>query len=144
MWKAVALLCRDLLLLRCRELLHVSKVLRERFAANLRSTCMFSCLSNGNLSAFGLSLILTYDDHAWSWEARERQELMLEARLNLLALEYGYQYRLDICATDGLARVEFVRTLREARFIGIPIRKSGGVVKFFKIFGDGTLKRHSW
>jgi hypothetical protein len=96
------------------------------------------------VSASGVSLILTYDDHAWSWEASERQELILEARLNLLALEYGYRYRLDICAINGLARVEFVRTLREARFIGIPIRKRGDVVKFFKIYDDGTLKRHRW
>jgi len=91
-----------------------------------------------------MSLILTYDNHAWSWEPGERQELVLEVRLNLLVLEYGYRYRLDISATNGLERVEFVRTLREARFIGMPVRRSGGLVKFSKIYDDGTLKRHSW
>lgn len=68
----------------------------------------------------------------------------MEARLNLLALEYGYRYRLDIRMKNGPERVEFVRTLREARFVGIPIRKSGGSVHFSKINDDGTLKRHCW
>ena len=96
------------------------------------------------MNAFGMSLILTYNNHAWPWEPNKHQDLVLEVRLNLLALEYGYQYRLDIGATNGLERVEFVRTLREARFVGMPIRRSGGVVKFSKIYADGTLKRHSW
>ena len=74
----------------------------------------------------------------------ERDELVLEARLNLLALEYGYRYRLDVVAPNQLSRTEFVRTLREARCIGIPVWRSGGVVDFFKIAEDGTLKRHKW
>ena len=41
-----------------------------------------------------------------------------ETRLNLIALDYGYKYRLDIRPKNGPSRVEFVRTLREARFIG--------------------------
>ena len=78
-----------------------------------------------------MSLILTYDNRVCFWEPIAHQELLLETRLNLLALDYGYQYRLDICATNGLERVEFVRTLREARFIGMPVRRAGGLVKFF-------------
>ena len=91
-----------------------------------------------------MSLILTYDNHACSLESGESQKFALEARLNLLALEYGYRYRLDVHAIGGLERVEFVRTLREARFVGIPVRRAGGSVKFFKIHDDGTLKRHGW
>jgi hypothetical protein len=91
-----------------------------------------------------MSLILTYDHHACFWEPGERHKFILEGRLNLLALEYGYRYRLDIYAANTLERVEFVRTLREARFVGIPVRKAGDSVKFFKIDDDGTLKRHSW
>jgi hypothetical protein len=91
-----------------------------------------------------MSLILTYENHVGSWEPVERQQLILETRLNLLALEYGYRYRLDIRASDGAERVEFVRTLREASFVGVPIRRAGGSVKFFKIHDDGTLKRHNW
>ncbi len=91
-----------------------------------------------------MSLTVSYDNHVCSWEPIERQELILATRLNLLALEYGYRYRLDILATNGLARVEFVRTLREARFIGIPIRRADGLVRFFKICDDGSLKHHSW
>ena len=77
-------------------------------------------------------------------EPMEHQALLLETRLNVLAREYGYRYRLDLPATGGLSRVDFVRTLREARFIGIPIRRSGNRVKFFQIRPDGTLQRHSW
>ena len=91
-----------------------------------------------------MSLILTYDNHTHSREPGERHKFILESRLNLIALEYGYRYRLDVYTFRGLERVEFVRTLREARFIGIPVRKSGGLVKFFKIRHDGTLERHSW
>ena len=91
-----------------------------------------------------MSLTLTYDNRRHSRKPGERQKFILEARLNLLALEYGYRYRLDLYARGGLERVEFVRTLREARFIGIPVRKAGGSVKFFKIHDDGTLKRHGW
>jgi hypothetical protein len=69
---------------------------------------------------------------------------MLEARLNLLALEYGYRYRLDIRPKKGLARVEFVRTLREARCVSSPVRRLGGFVLFFKIHDNGTLKHHAW
>ena len=105
---------------------------------------MFPVLTMRNVSAFGMSLILTYENRACFQEPDEPQKPGLEARLNLLALEYGYRYRLDICATNRLERVEFVRTLREARFVGIPVRRAGGLVKFFKIYDDGTLKRHGW
>jgi hypothetical protein len=88
-------------------------------------------LPRGTVSAFGMSSILTY-------------EQLLETRLNLLARDYGYRYRLDICAIHGFERVEFVRTLREARFVGIPVRRAGRLVRFFKIEEDGTLKCHNW
>jgi len=91
-----------------------------------------------------MSLILSYDNHASPWEPIRGQEIIFESRLNLLAWEYGYRYRLDICTTSGMERVEFVRTLREARFVGMPARKTGGLVKFFKLYNDGTLKRHQW
>jgi hypothetical protein len=91
-----------------------------------------------------MSLTITYDNHAHSREPGECQKSILESRLNLIALEYGYHYRLDVYALGGRERVEFVRTLREARFIGIPVRRAGGLVRFFKIYEDGTLKRHSW
>ena len=77
-------------------------------------------------------------------EPSNPQELMLEARLNLIALEYGYRYRLDIRPKKGLARVEFVRTLREARCVGSPVRRRGGFVLFFKIHDDGSLNHHAW
>ncbi len=94
--------------------------------------------------AFSMSLTVTYDNHAHSREPGERQKSILESRLNLIALEYGYRYRLDVYELNGRERVEFVRTLREARFIGIPVRRAGGLVKFFRIHNDGALKRHSW
>lgn len=97
-----------------------------------------------NAVAFGMSLTITYDNHTHSREPSERQKSILESRLNLIALEYGYRYRLDVYAFRGLERVEFVRTLREARFIGIPVRRAGGLVRFFKIHEDGTLQRHNW
>jgi hypothetical protein len=77
-------------------------------------------------------------------EGMDRQEMRAETRLNLMALHYGYKYRLDILPPGGLSRVEFVRTLREARFVGMPIRRSKGSVRFFKLRGDGTLQRHQW
>ena len=88
-----------------------------------------------------MSLVLSYDNRVCPGDG---QELLLETRLNLLALEYGYRYRLDIRAKNGMARVEFVGTLREARFVGSPVRRAGGAVKFFKIYDDGTLKPHRW
>jgi hypothetical protein len=91
-----------------------------------------------------MALILRYGAYKSAWEGVDRQEIVAEARLNLLALEYGYKYRLDIRAKNGISRVEFVRTLREARFIGMPVRRSGGAVEFLKIRDDGTLKRHYW
>jgi hypothetical protein len=94
--------------------------------------------------AFGMSLTITYDYRAHSSELDQHQNSILESRLNLIALEYGYRYRLDVYALRGLERVEFVRTLREARFVGMPLRRAGSLVKFFKICDDGTLKRHGW
>jgi len=91
-----------------------------------------------------MSLILAYQKQQSPKSPLKDQEFILEARLNLLALEYGYRYRLDVCTKSGSERVEFVRTLREARFVGIPVRRSGGSVQFSKICGDGTLKRHCW
>ena len=91
-----------------------------------------------------MSLILEYQHQQSPRRPLKDQEFILEARLNLLALEYGYRYRLDIRTRNGSERVEFVRTLREARFIGIPIRRNGGLVHFSKINSDGTLKRHCW
>lgn len=90
-----------------------------------------------------MSLTLAYQNQQASRSPKE-QNLILEARLNLLALEYGYRYRLDVRTRVGTERVEFVRTLREARFVGIPIRRNGGLVHFWKINVDGTLKRHCW
>lgn len=91
-----------------------------------------------------MSLILAYQHQQSARRPLKDQDFILEARLNLLALEYGYRYRLDVRTRGGSERVEFVRTLREARFIGIPVRRSGGLVHFSKINCDGTLKRHFW
>ena len=91
-----------------------------------------------------MSLTLAYQKQQSSRRAPKDEEFILEARLNLLALEYGYSYRLDVRTRSGSERVEFVRTLREARFIGIPVRRNGGTVCFSKINYDGTLKRHFW
>lgn len=91
-----------------------------------------------------MSLILAYQHQQSPRRPLKDQEFILETRLNLLALEYGYRYRLDIRTRNGAERVEFVRTLREARFIGIPIRRNSGFVRFWKINCDGTLKRHCW
>jgi hypothetical protein len=76
-------------------------------------------------------------------EPSDPQELVLERRLNSLALEYGYRYRLDIRAKNGSARVEFVRTLREARCAANPVRTEGGLARLSKICEDGTLKRYT-
>lgn len=73
-----------------------------------------------------------------------RRGIISEARLNLLALEYGYKYRLDVRAKGALLRLEFVRTLREARFVGRPLRRSGRTVEFFKITPEGGLRPHRW
>lgn len=74
-----------------------------------------------------------------------QRRIASDVHLNLLALEYGYKYRLDVCATDILLRVEFVRTLREARYVGRPLRRSGSTVRLFKIMPEGDLRRQkSW
>lgn len=91
-----------------------------------------------------MPLLVRYEHFRGLAERRPPQAIGSEARLNLLALEYGYKYRLDIRARNGLSRIEFVATLSEARFIGRPIRKTGGGVKFYKISADGSLKRHQW
>lgn len=91
-----------------------------------------------------MALILKYSSHKSFWEGVDPQEILRETRLNLLALEYGYKYRLDIRPRNSFSRIEFVRTLREARFVGMRIRKSGGIVGLFKIHSDGSLTRHQW
>ena len=91
-----------------------------------------------------MPLMVRYDHFRWVPERRPRQALGADVRLNLLALEYGYKYRLDIRARNGPSRIEFVATLSEARYIGRPIRKNGGGVDFYKITNDGTLKRYQW
>ena len=91
-----------------------------------------------------MALVLRYGTYRNSWEQVSRHEILGATRLNLLALDYGYRYRLDIRPRHGLSRVEFVRTLREARSVGIPIRRSKGQVQFFKLLRDGTLTRHQW
>ncbi len=91
-----------------------------------------------------MALMVQYDHIRGLTERRSYQTISSEARLNLLALEYGYKYRLDIRTKKGLSRIEFVGTLSEARFIGRPIRKTGGGVAFYKLVADGTLKRHQW
>ncbi|MBV9081086.1 MAG: hypothetical protein JOZ62_00300 [Acidobacteriaceae bacterium] len=91
-----------------------------------------------------MGLILTYGTRARAPERLVQQQIASEARLNLLALDYGYRYRVDISAKNAFSKVEFVRTLREARFIGMPARRSGRLVRFFKMNPDGTLKRHQW
>lgn len=91
-----------------------------------------------------MSIRLTYAYHESDRRLGDGQELILESRLNLLALEYGYRYRLEIGLKNGNKRIEFVRTLREARFIGMPVRRTGGLVRFYKIENDGTLRRHCW
>ncbi len=72
------------------------------------------------------------------------KEILSEIRLNLLALEYGYRYRLDIFPKHGLYRVEFVRTLAEARAVGRPVRRAKGTVKFFKLSHDGNVRHYQW
>jgi hypothetical protein len=91
-----------------------------------------------------MALVLRHGTYKSFWEGAARQEILVEARLNQLALEYGYKYRLDIKPRKGLGRSEFVSTLREARFVGMPIRRAGGTVEFSKILENGTLKRHQW
>ena len=91
-----------------------------------------------------MALVVRYGKYKSYWEEVNRKEILAEERLNLLAVEYGYKYRLDIRPRNGLSRVEFVRTLSEARVIGRPVRRSKGVVEFFKLREDGSLKRHQW
>ncbi len=89
-----------------------------------------------------MALGLTEGTYGESWTRLDR--LAAERRLNILAMSYGYKYRLDIWPRTGPSRVEFVRTLREARFFGMPIRRSKGVVSFFKLSQDGTRVRRQW
>lgn len=91
-----------------------------------------------------MGLILRYNGQTNSPDEQDRKRIVSEARLNMLALEYGYRYRLDIRSRNGLPRTEFVPTLREARYVGMPVRRAGGSVRFFKINLDGTLKAHQW
>jgi hypothetical protein len=91
-----------------------------------------------------MALVLRYGGYKSCCRGLDGPEILGETRLNLLALEYGYKYRLDIRPRNGYSRTEFVRTLREARFVGMRIRKSGGVVHLFKIYQEGTLTRHQW
>jgi hypothetical protein len=91
-----------------------------------------------------MALVVRCGAFKTSWEQTSRPEILGATRLNLLALDYGYKYRLDIRPRHGLSRVEFVRTLREARSVGMPIRRARGVVQFFKLRDDGTLARHQW
>jgi hypothetical protein len=103
-----------------------------------------TCTDIRDFTCFDMALMVRDDHFRWLPERRAREALGADTRLNLLALEYGYKYRLDIRARNGLSRIEFVTTLSEARFIGRPIRKTGGAVDFYKINNDGTLKRHQW
>ncbi|MDQ2843241.1 MAG: hypothetical protein M3Y72_19835 [Acidobacteriota bacterium] len=91
-----------------------------------------------------MALVLRYGTSKNFWEGVAHKEILTAAPLNLLALNYGYKYRLDIRPKNGLPRVEFVRTLREARFIGRPIRRAKGVVRFFRLRDNGTLEPHQW
>jgi len=91
-----------------------------------------------------MALILRYGYLKSYWEEAGGREILAETRLNRLALEYGYKYRLDIQPRSSSSRSEFVHTLREARFVGMRIRRSGGIVRFFKIHDDGSLTRHQW
>jgi hypothetical protein len=90
-----------------------------------------------------MSLLIRYNDQVSFGDTSDPQQLLVETRLNLLALEYGYRYRLDVRAANGLPRVEFVRTLREARCVGRPLRTAGGLVRLLKILEDGTLKKYT-
>ena len=90
-----------------------------------------------------MSIVVNDDIRVLPDKPSNQQELMVEVRLNLVALEYGYRYRLDIRAKNGMARVEFLRILQEARCVAISVRRAGGLVQVFKICEDGTLKRHT-
>lgn len=115
-----------------------------RLHVRKRSTSINAPRPNSVEMRNSVTLILGYDSSKSFWNGVGRQEILADARLNLLALEYGYKYRLDIEPRNTSSRTEFVRTLREARYIGMPIRRSSGTVQFFKIHGDGTLTRHQW
>jgi hypothetical protein len=91
-----------------------------------------------------MGLILTYGARTFSPDSEDHASIASEARLNQLALEYGYKYRLDISGRKSLSRIEFVRKISEARFIGRPVRRAGHKVRFFKINQDGTLKPYQW
>jgi len=93
---------------------------------------------------FGMGIIITHGTYTSSSETDTQKRIVSDAHLNLLALEYGYKYRLDICAKDIRLRVEFVRTLREARCVGRPLRRSGSIVRLFKIIPDGDLQQQKW
>lgn len=91
-----------------------------------------------------MGIIITHGTYTSSSESDTQKRIVCDAHLNLLALEYGYKYRLDICAKDIRLRVEFVRTLREARCVGRPLRRSGSTVRLFKIDPDGDLRQQKW
>jgi hypothetical protein len=91
-----------------------------------------------------MGIIITYGTYTSSSETDTQRRIVSDVHLNLLALEYGYKYRLDICAKDIRLRVEFVRTLREARCVGRPLRRSGSIVQLFKITPDGDLRHQKW
>ncbi|MBV9779405.1 MAG: hypothetical protein JOY62_05465 [Acidobacteriaceae bacterium] len=94
--------------------------------------------------AYGMGIIVTDRSFTSASESETRRKIASEARLNLLAIEYGYKYRVDVCAGESLLWVEFVRTLQEARFVGRPLRRSGSRVRLFKIMPGGDLKRQKW
>jgi hypothetical protein len=91
-----------------------------------------------------MGIIVTHGTYTSASETDTQRRIASDAHLNLLALEYGYKYRLDIYATDILLRVEFVRTLREARCVGRPLRRSGSIVRLFKIISGGDLRQQKW
>ena len=87
----------------------------------------------------GMGLVVTDGTINSPWEADVQRRIASDVHLNLLALEYGYKYRLDIYTADILLRIEFVRTLREASYVQRPLRRSGSTVRIFKIRPDGQL-----
>lgn len=91
-----------------------------------------------------MGIIVTRGTYTSSSETDTQKRIVSDSHLNVLALEYGYKYRLDICAKDVRLRVEFVRTLREARCVGRPLRRSGSIVRLFKIVAAGELRPQKW
>lgn len=91
-----------------------------------------------------MGIIVTYGTYTSSSETDTQRRIVSDVHLNLLALEYGYKYRLDICTKDIPLQVEFVRTLREARCVGRPLLRSGSIVRLFKITPNGDLRYQKW